>query len=151
VEEFQMVRNSGTLQLVTRPAGVRVSVDGEYVGTTTAPEGRTDRVSLPLQVDMLSRGSHTLQLVREGYTFENKRFFIQKDKVTALEETLERRFIPDVLVRTGEGQDRTITGVLIRKHLNGDLEVEIRPGVFRTILAGEILSVEPLKQEEELE
>ena len=151
IEELELERNSGTLQIVTRPAGVRVNIDGEYMGTTTVPEGRSDRVSLPLQVEMLSRGSHTLQLVREGYTFENKRFFIQKDEVTTLEETLRRKFIPDVLVRTGEGQDNMLTGVLIRKHLNGDLELEIRPGVFRTIRADEIVSVEPLKQEETLE
>lgn len=151
IEEFELVRNSGTLQIVTRPAGVRVNIDGEYVGTTRAVEGRSDRVSLPLQVDMLSRGSHTLQLVREGYTFENKKFFIQKDEITALEETLRRKFIPDVLVKTGERQEDVMTGVLIREHLNGDLELEIRPGVFRTIREEEIVSVEPLKQEETLD
>jgi hypothetical protein len=150
-EEFRLTRNSGTLQLVTRPAGVRVNIDGEYMGTTEAASGRTDRVSLPLQIDLLSKGAHTLQLVREGYTFANKRFFIQQDQVTTLEETLDRKFIPNVLVRTGEGEDRTLTGVLIRKHTNGDLELEIRPGVFRTIPAAEVISVEPLKQEEELD
>jgi len=150
VEEFRMVSNSGTLQIVTRPAGVRVNIDGEFMGTTEAPADRTDRVSLPLQIDLLSRGSHTLQLVKEGYSFENKRFFIEKDKVTALEETLERKFIPNVLVRIGAGEDRTLTGVLVRKHINGDVELEIRPGVFRTILARDIISVEPLKQEETL-
>ncbi len=150
VEEFRMERNSGTLQLVTRPAGVKVSIDGEFMGTTKAPEERTDRVSLPLQIDLLSHGSHTLQLVKEGYTFENKRFFIEKDKVTALEEILTRKFIPNVLVRMGERGGQTLTGVLIRKHINGDVELEIRPGVFRTILAGNIVSMEPLKQEETL-
>jgi len=151
VEEFRLERNSGTLQIVTRPAGVRVNIDGEYMGTTKAPPERTDRVSLPLQIDLLSRGSHTLQLVKEGYTFENERFFIEQDKVTTLEKTLERKFIPNVLVRIGAGEDRTLTGVLVRKHINGDVELEIRPGVFRTILARDIIAVEPLKQEETLE
>jgi hypothetical protein len=151
VEEFRLERNSGTLQIVTLPAGVRVNIDGEYMGTTQAPEGRSDRVSLPLQIDMLSRGSHTLQLVREGYTFQNKNFFITQDKVTVLEETLERKFIPNIVVSTGEGEDETRTGVLVRRHLNGDIEIEIRPGVYRTIPAEDIIKVEALKQEETLD
>lgn len=151
VEEFDLERNSGTLQIVTRPAGVRVNVDGEYMGTTEAPEDRTDVLSEPLQIDMLSQGSHTLQLVREGYGFETKRFFITKDEVTTLEETLERKFIPNVLVRTGGGRDDAIEAVLVRRHWNGDLELEIRKGVFRTLSEDQYVAVEPLKQEEDVE
>ncbi|MEX2382447.1 MAG: PEGA domain-containing protein [Opitutales bacterium] len=151
VEEFQLERNSGTLQIVTRPAGVNVNINGEYMGTTQPGSDASDVVSRPLLIDMLSQGSHTLQLVREGYNFENKRFFITKDEVTALDETLERKFIPNVLVRIGEGRDDVITGVLERRHPNGDLQLEIRKGVFRTLPAGTYLSIEPLKQEEELQ
>lgn len=151
VEEFRLERNSGTLQIVTRPAGVNVNINGEFMGTTQPGSDSSDVVSRPLLIDMLSQGSHTLQLVREGYTFENKRFFITKDEITALDETLERKFIPNVLVRTGRGRDDVITGVLERRHPNGDLQLEIRKGVFRTLPAGTYLSVEPLRQEEELE
>jgi hypothetical protein len=101
-------------------------------------------------IDMLSQGSHTLQLVREGYSFETKRFFITKDQITALEETLERKFIPNVVLRIGNGPDDAITGVLQRRFPNGDVELEIRKGVFRTFQFGTYQSVEPLKQEEEV-
>lgn len=151
VEEFQMVRNSGTLQIITRPANVNVNIDGEFMGKTLAGNDASDVVSRPLMIDMLSQGSHTLQLVREGYTFETKRFFITKDQVTALEETLERKFIPNVILRIGTGKDDVITGVLQRRHINGDVELEIRKGVFRTFPAGSFLSMEPLRQEEEVE
>lgn len=150
VEEFQLERNSGTLQIVTRPAGVNVNINGEYMGTTQPGSDASDVVSRPLLIDMLSQGSHTLQLVREGYEFENKRFFITKDEVTALDESLERQFIPNVLIRIGAGRDDVITGVLERRHPNGDLQIEIRKGVFRTIPNGSYISIDPLKQEEEV-
>jgi hypothetical protein len=115
IEEFRLVRNSGLLQIVTRPAGVRVNINGEFMGVTQPRDKDTDVMSQPLQIDMLSQGSHTLQLVRQGYEFETKRFFITKDQVTALDETLKRLFIPNTLVRTGAAQDNVITGVLVRK------------------------------------
>lgn len=149
IEEFQLVRNSGILEIITRPADVKVYVDSELVGTTRARG--SDVVSEPLQIDLLSQGSHTLQLVRKGYVFETKRFFITKDQVTTLEETLRRQFIPNTLVRTGAGQDNAVTGVLVRKHLNGDIELEVSEGIFRTIPARDVVSVEPLKQEERIE
>lgn len=151
VEEFQLVRNSGTLQIITRPAGVNVNINGEFMGKTLPASDGTDVVSRPLIIDMLSQGSHTLQLIREGYSFETKRFFITKDQVTALEETLDRKFIPNVVLRIGNGPDDAITGVLQRRFPNGDVELEIRKGVFRTFQFGTFLSVEPLKQEEEVE
>ena len=151
VEEFQLERNSGTLQIITRPAGVNVNIDGEFMGKTLPGTDASDVVSRLLMIDMLSQGSHTLQLVREGYTFETKRFFITKDQVSTLEETLERKFIPNVILRIGHGKDEVITGVLQRRHPNGDVGLEIRKGVFRTFPADTIISLEPLKQEEDLQ
>lgn len=143
--EFRMERNSGTLEIITRPADVRVIVNGEYVGTTRARG--TDVISQPLQVEMLSQGFHTLQLVREGFAFETRRFSITRDEVTTLDETLRRIFIPNTIVRTGVGQDQAIIGHLVRTHPNGNVELEIREGIFRTIPAADIISVEPLRQE----
>lgn len=151
VEEFEMERNSGTLQVVTRPAGVNININGEFMGTTAPGSDESDVVSRPLTIDMLSQGSHTLQLVREGYTFETKRFFITKDEVTALDEILERKFIPNVILRIDDGPDGAITGVLQRRHFNGDVELEIRKGVFRTFNKGTYISLDPLQQEEKLE
>jgi hypothetical protein len=151
VEEFRLERNSGILQIVTRPAGVRVNINGEFLGTTQPRDRETDVVSQPLQIDMLSQGTHTLQLVRQGYSFETKRIVITKDQVTALDETLRRLFIPNTIVKTGAAQDNVKTGVLVRRHINGDVELETREGIFLTIPANEIVSIEPLKQEERIE
>lgn len=151
IEEFQLERNSGTLQIITRPAGVSVNIDGEFLGKTLPGSDGSDVVSRPLMIDMLSQGSHTLQLVREGYTFETKRFFITKDQITALEETLERKFIPNVILRVGDGPDDVITGVLQRRHINGDVELEVRKGIFRTFPLGTYISMEPLQQEEDVD
>ena len=151
LEEFRLERNSGTLQLVTRPANVRVSINGEYMGTTQRGTDGSDVISSPLQINLLSQGAHTLQLDREGYTFANKRFFIRQDEVTALDERLERQFIPNVLVRIGDGPDEVITGVLIRRYNNGSVELEIHKGVFRTFTRSEYISIDPLEQEETLE
>lgn len=148
-EELRLVSNSGTLEIITRPANVRVIVDGEYMGTTRARA--SDVISEPLQVDLLSQGPHTLQLVREGYQFETKRFMITKDQVTALDETLRRIFIPNTILRIGAGQDQAITGRLHRRHPNGDIELEVREGIYRTFPADQILSLTPLKQDETLD
>ncbi|WFB35646.1 PEGA domain-containing protein [Kiritimatiellota bacterium B12222] len=151
IEEFRLERNSGTLQIITRPAGVNVNINGEFMGKTRPGADGSDVVSSPLMIDMLSQGSHTLQLVREGYTFQTKRFFITKDQVTTLEETLERKFIPNTLLRLGNGEGEVITGVLLRRHPGGDVEMEIRKGVFRTFPSGSYISIEPLKQAEEVD
>jgi hypothetical protein len=148
VEEFRLERNSGTLEIITRPANVRVIVNGEYAGTTRPRD--TDVISEPLQVELLTQGAHSLQLVREGYIFENKRFMIARDQVTTLDETLRRIFIPNTILRIGDGQDQAITGRLHRRHPNGDVEMEVREGVYRTFPAAEIRSLEPLRQVEEL-
>lgn len=151
VEEFRLERNSGTLQLITRPANVRVNINGEYMGTTQRSTDGSDVISRPLQIDLLSQGSHTLQLVREGYTFASKRFFIRKDEVTTLDETLERKFVPNVMLRIGDGPDDVIAGVLIRRYTNGSVELEIRKGVFRTFKRSDYINIRPLEQEESLE
>jgi hypothetical protein len=50
-----------------------------------------------------------------------------------LHEKLTRLFIPDILVRTGAGEGGTRTGLLLREYPNGDLELEVRPGVIDRI------------------
>lgn len=147
VQEFRMERNSGTLEIITRPANVRVIVNGEFMGTTRPRERGTDAVSEPLQVELLSQGAHTLQLVREGYQFETKRFMITRDEVTTLDETLRRLFIPNTILRIGSRPDDAIIGRLVRRHADGSVEMEIREGIYRTYPAADIISLEPLREE----
>ncbi len=144
-EEFRLTRNSGTLILVTEPAGVEVFVDGERQGVTISAVSAV--VSDPFVVDWLPRGPHTVQLARTGYTHSPVRIQIESGQVVNLHEKMTRRFIPDTLVRTGIQPQDVRTGALIRQHPNGDIVLETAPGITVTIRKAEILSIEPLRDD----
>jgi len=144
VEEFRLERNSGLFELTTEPAGVRVFLDGRDIGVTTAREGQTDRVSEPLRLDLLSEGEHTLQLSKKGYFSRERTVEITRSETVTVHETLKKRFIPDVEVRTDTDVYR---GVLIEVDPEGNVKLEIRPGIFRTVPAAEIRSRKPLRDE----
>ena len=143
-EEFRLHRNSGVLVLVTEPPGVKVFVDGEDVGETVASEAGL--VSTALNVDLLARGEHTLQLTRPGWTHRPRKFTIETDQAVTLHEKMTRLFIPDILVRTGTGEGGTRTGVLLREFPNGDLEVEVRPGVIERIKGKDIIERRAIRE-----
>jgi hypothetical protein len=88
---------------------------------------------------MLARGEHTLQLTRPGWTHRPRKFSIETDQAVTLHEKMTRLFIPDVLVRTSAGEGGTRTGVLLREYPNGDLEVEVRPGVIERIKGKDVI------------
>lgn len=135
-EEFRLQKNSGVLVLVTEPPGVKAFVDGTEVGETAPSEAGL--VSTALTVELLARGEHTLQLTRPGWTHRPRKFMIDTDQAVTLHEKMTRLFIPDILVRTGDGEGGTRTGVLLREYPNGDLEVEVRPGVIERIKGKDI-------------
>ena len=144
-EEFRLTRNSGTLEIVTEPSGVKVFVDGKERGTTAA--GTSDLLSQPLTVDLLSLGQHRLQLSRTGCFPVEKTFMVEPNKTVPLHESLKRRFIPDTIVRVGTGPSDVREGCVTRRHPNGDIELETKPGIFLTIKAAEIVSVEAVPVE----
>ena len=137
-EEFRLESNSGVLTLVTEPPGVRVFIDGQDYGETQA--AAAGMISEALRVDLLPRGEHTLQLQKAGYTHTPRKFAIDTGRVVSLHEKLTRKFIPDieVTVRDDAGAVTVVSGVLLREHPNGDLEIETRPGVIKSITAGSI-------------
>jgi hypothetical protein len=146
-EDAALVRNSGTLVLITAPAGAEVFVDGEAMGVTAAsPAG--GGVSEPLRADLLSRGEHTLQLTRRGYSFKPVKFTIEAGQVVQLQETLARLFIRDtVVVIRKDGGRYEVTGQLLRKLPNGDVEIEVNPGIIQKLDAASISEMRPLKTE----
>jgi hypothetical protein len=123
---------------------VKVFVDGEDVGETVASEAGL--VSTALNVDLLARGEHTLQLTRPGWTHRPRKFTIETDQAVTLHEKMTRLFIPDILVRTGTGEGGTRTGVLLREFPNGDLEVEVRPGVIERIKGKDIIERRAIRE-----
>lgn len=142
-EEFRLVSNSGVLVLVTEPPGVKVLVDGVDAGETVAAEAGL--VSQALKIEYLGRGEHTLQLTKPGYSFRPRRFTVDVGQAVTLHEKLTRLFIPDILVRTAPGEGGTRTGVLLREYPNGDLEIEVRPGVIERLKGSDVIEKKPIR------
>ena len=142
VEEFRLDRDSGTLELITAPADVRVYLNGEHVGTTQA--GEREAVSAPFTIEYLARGNHELDLRREGYRFRPRTISVQANQTLSLREQLERLFIPDTLVRTGDRVGDVYRGVLVQRHPDGSIDLETHPGIVVTLTAEEIQSIDPL-------
>ncbi len=144
-EDVALVRNSGTLVLITLPPAVEVFVDGEAAGVTAA-SAAGGSASEPLRIDLLARGEHTLQLTRRGYTFKPAKFTIEAGQVVQLQEPLTRLFIRDTaLVIRKDGGRYEVTGQFLRKLPNGDVEIEVNPGIIQKIEAGSISETRPLK------
>jgi hypothetical protein len=144
VEEFRLVSNSGILLLVTDPPDVQVFIDGQEMGRTKAATAGS--LSEPLRLEGLSRGEHTLQLTRRGYTHAPRKLQVEPNRVISLTEKLTRLFIPDVRLKVSlEGRETYVTGLLLQALPDGGLEVEIRPGVVARYTKAEIMSREPLR------
>ncbi len=142
-EDAALVRNSGTMVLITSPAGVEAFVDGEAVGVTAA-SAEGGNVSEPLRADLLSRGEHTLQLTRRGFIFKPAKFTVEAGEVVQLHESLTRLFIRDtVVVVRKDGGQYEVTGQLLRKLPNGDVEIEVNPGIKQTLEAASIAAIRP--------
>jgi len=144
VEEFRLVANVGALEITTEPAGVTVFVDGKPSGETPAPSGQTDRVSQPLNVARLEPGTREVRLTRPGYRPETVSVEIQRDRTTTRHVRLQRRFIPNCEVRT---DTRVYRGVLMEVDPLGNVKIEVRPGVMKTISAEDVRSRRPLRLE----
>ncbi len=144
-EDVTLVRNSGTLVLITLPPAVEVFVDGEAAGVTEV-SAAGGAASEPLRVDLLSRGEHTLQLTRRGYTCKPRKFSIEAGKVVQIQEQMTRLFIRDtVVVVRKDGGRYEVTGQLLRKLPNGDVEIEVNPGIIQKLEGSSISDVRPLK------
>ena len=138
VVEIRLSKNTGAIILVTDPAEVNVFVDGREYGKTKPLPG--DTASEELKIDLLPQGQIQLHLTRNGYFDLKKSIDISANKTCVLNEKLKAKpvpFIPNVIVRTGPGQDQTYRGVLKARFANGDCTVEIDPGIFKTFKADE--------------
>ncbi len=136
-EEFRLTPNCGALEIVTAPAGVKVFVDGKDSGTTTAKIGETDRVSDALHIELVPIGTRRVKLTKKGHFSKEVSIVVERDKTATVHQSLKRRFIPNCEVRTATD---VIRGVLIEVDPRGNVKLEIRPGIMRTVEAGEIVS-----------
>jgi hypothetical protein len=144
-EEFRLLRNSGTLEITTEPAGVKVIVDGETLGTTKAPATGSDAVSEPLKIDMLTVGPHKVQLSQTGHETRNLSIVIEKDKSVILHEKLKRMWIPNYRIRT---RSATYEGMLQGSEPNGDILIETRPGIIKKVPGSDVISQGFIRKED---
>lgn len=145
-EEFRLQHNTGGLVIITEPAGVKIFVDDEDAGTTEA-SAANPQVSEPLRVNYIGRGEHFVKLVKPGYSHTPFKITVNNtDTLITRTERMKRLFIPNTIVRTGATAEESYTGVLVRKHPNGSVELEVRPGILKTFEAAEIKSIGPLNE-----
>jgi hypothetical protein len=144
VEEFRLEGNAGAVQVITEPAGVSIFIDGEARGATGATTNESDQVSDPLLLEGVTVGSHAVQLTRKGYFERSLTIQVEKGKTVALHETMKRRFIPDYEVRTATAVFR---GVLVEVDPVGNVKIETKPGVLKTLKADEVKSRGPLRDQ----
>lgn len=138
-EEFNLVRNVGTVEVVADQPETSIFVDGEDKGVV--PVQGDKAVIDPLKIE-LPEGSHQVELRKKGYFAVRKTVNIVKGTSVTIKEIMKRNFVEDTVVRLKSSE--VVSGVASRKFANGDIELETRPGIFRTVKAEEILSVEPI-------
>ena len=143
VEEFRLKANVGAVKLTTEPAGVEVLIDGDYEQITTATPNKTDNVSEVLTLDAVPSGTRKFRFVHKDYFTREQDVTVIRDDTTTLHVKLERRFIPNLEVRTHAGVHK---GVYQGLGINGEIKLEVRPGITKTFAASEVLSSRPIKQ-----
>jgi hypothetical protein len=139
-EEFRLTGNTGGVLLTTEPDGVTVLVNGQPRGRTEAAAGEGLRASAPYALDLLPEGTHTLQLVRQGYYDKRVTVEIKRGQSEPLHVKLERRFIPNYEVTTASG---TYRGFLV-SHSDDVIRLDTAPGVISPYLLKDIRRHRPL-------
>ncbi len=143
-EELRLQSNAGQLVVVTQPAGIKVYIDGVERGTTSFKPDETDQVSNPLTIDLVPHGEREVKLVAKGFYPLTFNVTINKNETTVLQpRRLERQFIPDLEIRT---RSEVYTGVYLGTMANGDIRIEVRPGIIQRIPAREIINQKPLQR-----
>jgi hypothetical protein len=143
--EFTLVKNSGSLMLVTEPANVKVYVGGT-LRVTTQPKGGTEALSQPEDILLQFGIDHNIQLVREGYVSSTLSVSTELDEVVTRHEILKRIFIYDTQITT----DTEIIKCRLEYELpNGTLYYEVRPGIFDSRTKSVIRNVEPITLSDE--
>jgi len=141
--EFHLVKSSGTMLISTLPPEINVYLDGEFRGTTKA-RGR-EQISDQLQIDFIPRGRHQLQFTKKGYVDIQRTLDVMPKQTVIIHEKLALRpvpFVPNIIIRTGDKPEQTFRGIIRDTFANGDIKVEIEPGIFKTFSKSEIISTE---------
>lgn len=143
--EFRLEKSSGTMIITTLPPEVEVYLDGESRGATKARG--SEQISEQLQLDYIPRGQHKLQFTKKGYIDIQRTVDIMPRQNLVIHEKLALRpvpFVPNVIIRTGDSPEQTFRGIIRDTFANGDIKVEIGPGVLKMFSQSEIISQEEI-------
>jgi hypothetical protein len=144
-EEFGLLSNCGAIEISTVPAGVKVVLDGKDAGTTVARTNDAEAASEVLRLDALQAGRHQLELLRSGYAPRSFSVDVEVGKTAGAKGVrLERRFTPDYEVRTVSEVHK---GVLVDKDANGNVKLEIKPGVIVKFSSQDIRFAGPIRRD----
>jgi len=143
IEKFGLLSIAGGLEITTIPAGVRVLLDGKEIGVTAAKPNDPGTASEPVKATNVPIGKHQLELARRGYANKVVPIEIKQGEVTQQHFELDRKFIVDCEVVTPTGSYK---GMLVEKDSEGNVKIELRPRVFKTIPAHEVRIFTPIEQ-----
>jgi hypothetical protein len=127
----------GSLLVHSAPSGARVFVDGHEYGTT------------PLPVRELSRGSHRVRIVREGYATAERQVLLTASRPSLtlnvpLTRTAQSARAATSGASTAAGAVRTATPSTLGRFV-GALTIESRPTGARVYVDGKLVGTTPLK------
>jgi len=139
VEEFRLERNVGTLEVMAKPDGIKVFIDGAEQGVVLLTQDNpVARFSQDVAV-----GNHVVSLRLKGYGTVDRRIILEKGKTVTLKEVLKRVFNADTRITLRNGE--VATGILAEKLPGGDIKLETQIGIYKTFEAMDIATVEAVK------
>ena len=139
VEELQLERNVGTIEVLAKPEGVKVFVDGTEQGVVMLAQDNP----VPRFTHELAVGPHTVSLRLKTYGTVDRRVTVEKGKTVTLKEILKRVFNVDTRITLRNGD--VMMGILAEKLPDGGIKLETQIGILKTIEAVDIATVEAVK------
>ncbi len=142
-EEFRMEKNTGTLTILTAPAGCTIMIDGRKAGITSAEQGESSAVSDPLSIKDVPSGARTVEIIRKGFKPEKRKLTVIQDQTATLQIKLTRQFIPNYEITTLRSYHK---GVLEFAN-DAEIRIETAPGVTTSIPMKDVIKHGVLKEE----
>jgi hypothetical protein len=141
IEKFGLLSIAGGLEITTLPPGVRVLLDGKEVGVTPAKPNEPGTASEPLRAASVPIGKHQIELVKHGFATRVVPVEIKQGETTKQHFELARKFTPDYEIITPTASYK---GMLLEKDAQGNIKLELRPGVVKNIPAAEVRMAVPI-------
>ncbi len=140
-ESFEMESVLGRIEIVTVPAGAKVSLDGKAVGTTRTIEGSAK--SAVLAIEKVSAGERAIVVTAPGCQDVARKVKVPAKETASVTVVLKRLFVPDTEIETIQGTTRR--GVLIGdgKELDG-VHLEVSPGVEQVFPHDTVRKMRPI-------